>query len=207
MTRHYRTPQEEFWAGEFGTDYASRNVGDRLIASNRHLFSRIFSRTPAVESVLELGANIGLNLRAIRSLLPAAELDAVEINEAAAAELARWGEARVHHQSILEFEPLRQWDMALIKGVLIHIDPDQLPKAYDLLHAASRKFICICEYYNPTPVAVTYRGHGERLFKRDFAGEVLDRFPDLELMDYGFVYHRAPVFPLDDITWFLLAKK
>ena len=207
MTKEYLTPQEEFWAGEFGTDYATRNVGDRLIASNYHLFSRILERAQGVESVLELGANIGLNLRAIHSLLPSAELDAVEINEAAAGEMTRWGGAKVHLQSLLEFDARRKWDMTLVKGVLIHISPEQLARAYDLLHAASRRFICICEYYNPTPVAIPYRGHSERLFKRDFAGEMLDRFPDLDLVDYGFVYHRAPVFPMDDITWFLLRKK
>ena len=50
-------------------------------------------------------------------------------------------------------------------------------------------------------------GHREMLFKRDFAGEMLDRFPDLHLVDCGFVYHRATDFPMDDITWFLLRKQ
>jgi spore coat polysaccharide biosynthesis protein SpsF len=44
------------------------------------------------------------------------------------------------------------------------------------------------------------------LFKRDFAGDLLDRFPGLVLVDYGFVYHRDKAFPQDDMTWFLLEK-
>jgi len=44
------------------------------------------------------------------------------------------------------------------------------------------------------------------LFKRDFAGEMLDRYPALKLLDYGFVYRRDPLFPQDDMTWFLLEK-
>jgi spore coat polysaccharide biosynthesis protein SpsF len=44
------------------------------------------------------------------------------------------------------------------------------------------------------------------LFKRDFAGELLDRFSDLRLIDYGFVYRRDTHFPLDDISWFLFEK-
>jgi spore coat polysaccharide biosynthesis protein SpsF len=95
----------------------------------------------------------------------------------------------------------------LLKGVLIHIGPSELPRVYDLTHRASARFICIAEYYNPTPVTITYRGRGNRLFKRDFAGEMLERFPDLRLVDYGFAYRRDPVFPQDDITWFLLEKK
>jgi spore coat polysaccharide biosynthesis protein SpsF len=65
----------------------------------------------------------------------------------------------------------------------------------------------VCEYYNPTPVEVTYRGHEQALFKRDFAGEMLDAFPELTLVDYGFTYHRDPKFPLDDSTWFLMEKQ
>jgi hypothetical protein len=34
----------------------------------------------------------------------------------------------------------------------------------------------------------------------------LDRYPDLDLVDYGFVYHRDPLFPQDDMTWFLLQR-
>ena len=64
----------------------------------------------------------------------------------------------------------------------------------------------MCEYYNPAPVAVTYRGHTNRLFKRDFCGEIMTRFPDLRLADYGFAYRRDPSFPQDDITWFLMEK-
>ncbi len=60
----------------------------------------------------------------------------------------------------------------------------------------------VAEYYNPTPVAISYRGHNDRLFKRDFAGELLDLYPQLQLVDYGFVYRRDPSFPQDDLTWF-----
>ena len=70
----------------------------------------------------------------------------------------------------------------------------------------SKRYICIVEYYNPTPVSVSYRGHDDRLFKRDFAGEMMDKYNDLRLVNYGFVYHRDLNFPLDDLTWFLLEK-
>lgn len=56
-------------------------------------------------------------------------------------------------------------------------------------------------------MTIPYRGHEQRLFKRDFAGEMLDAYPDLRLVDYGFVYRRDPVFPADDLTWFLMEKK
>ena len=63
----------------------------------------------------------------------------------------------------------------------------------------------INEYFNPTPVSIPYRGHENKLFKRDFAGELIDSY-SLKLVDYGFVYSRDNLYPQDDMTWFLLEK-
>jgi pseudaminic acid biosynthesis-associated methylase len=204
----YRTEQEQFWAGDFGDEYMARNAGDSLLATDLGLFSKVLSHvTEPPLSLIEFGANVGMNLRALRGLLPACELHAIEINEKAAEQLRTFLPAdRVYHDSILEFKPHRTWDIALIKGVLIHINPDELPAVYDKLHAASARYIVVCEYYSPVPVEVAYRGHAGRLFKRDFAGEILDRFSDTRLVGYGFQYHRDPVHPADDVTWFVLEK-
>lgn len=202
----FKTAQEGFWAGEFGNEYSERNIGSGWVAANTALFSKILGRTRGVKSVVEFGANIGLNLRAIDNLIAQPEFAAVEINHSAADELRQWGKAEVIESSILDFSPVRTWDMALIKGVLIHINPEELPAVYAKLYAASSKYITVVEYYNPTPIALPYRGHEDRLFKRDFAGEIMDRFGDLELVDYGFCYHRDTNYPQDDVTWFLMEK-
>jgi len=39
-----------------------------------------------------------------------------------------------------------------------------------------------------------------------FCGEIMGRYPDLRLVDYGFAYRRGSSFPQADITWFLLEK-
>ncbi len=202
----YKTAQENFWSGEFGSDYARRNRGAALEAANLALFARLLRSARGVRSVIEFGANIGLNLKALARLLPEAELAGVEINPTVAAELSAWGGAAVFRQSFLDFVPERRWDLVLAKGVLIHVEPDSLPLVYAALHRSAGRYILLAEYYNPTPVAVAYRGHDNRLFKRDFAGDLLDRFPDLSLVDYGFAYHRDANFPQDDLNWFLLEK-
>ena len=203
----FKTEQESFWAGEFGNNYISRNVGSDVLASNLSLFSRILSRLQCLNSCIEFGAIVGMNLKAIKLLFPTVEQFAIEINPIAAKELkTNLKDDNVFESSILDFLPTRQWDLVLIKGVLIHINPDCLSDVYSKLYQASSRYICICEYYNPTPVEVSYRGHSGRLFKRDFCGEMLDKYPDLKLVDYGFVYQRDPQFPLDDVTWFLLEK-
>ncbi|MBC7949304.1 MAG: pseudaminic acid biosynthesis-associated methylase [Chitinophagaceae bacterium] len=202
----FKTEQETFWAGSFGNNYTLRNQGNKWIASNLALFSRILTRTIEIRSVIEFGANLGLNLRAIQQLLPEAELSAIEINPKAVEMLRNLANVKVYDKSILDFSPDYRSDLVLSKGVLIHINPDKLAQVYDLLYETSNRYICVAEYYNPTPVEISYRGHKGKLFKRDFAGDMLDRFDDLKLLDYGFVYHRDNNFADDDLTWFLLDK-
>ncbi|WP_020560572.1 pseudaminic acid biosynthesis-associated methylase [Thiofilum flexile] len=203
----YKTEQELFWATEFGDEYSSRNIGNGWIASNTALFSKILSRTTNVKSLIEFGSNIGLNLRSIKNLAPDTRLAAIEINSTAITELKKWAEVnKIYEGSILDVEITEKYDLAFIKGVLIHINPEHLRNVYEKLYQSSSKYICLIEYYNPSPVTINYRGHNDRLFKRDFAGEMLDIYPDLKLVDYGFVYRRDPNFPQDDATWFLLEK-
>lgn len=199
------TPQEKFWLGEFGDEYIGRNRSEILRAANLAFWADVLRRTPGAESFLEFGANIGLNLRAMAELVPGAKLTGVEINVEAAAILKDWGGAEVRVGPIREFVSDKRWDMVFTKGVLIHLHPDSLPETYDLLHKYSSRYILIAEYYNPSPMEVRYRGHCGKLFKRDFAGELLDRHPDLKLVDYRFVWRRDS-FPQDDITWFLMEK-
>lgn len=204
----HTTEQEAFWHGEFGNAYTDRNKGPDWVGANEAFFAKILGYSRDLRSVLELGPNIGLNLMALRRLLPAAKLSAVEINEKAAAELkAALPDVDLHRSSILEFEPRETWDFVFTKGVLIHINPDKLPVVYELMYRCSRRFVMLAEYYNPKPVEIDYRGHAGKLFKRDFAGEILDMFPDLSLRAYGFAWHRDPVSPQDDLTWFLLERK
>ena len=201
-----KTEQEKFWMGKFGDDYVERGDKSLALSGNVSLFSKIFSRAKSIESVIEFGANIGLNLMAIKQLLPNIDLSAIEINKKSVRELELLEGLKVYHQSIFDFVVDSQRDFVFTKGVLIHINPNKLSYVYDLLYKTSKNYICLAEYYNPKPVNVDYRGHKNKLFKRDFAGDMLDRFKDLELLDYGFVYHRDNNFPQSDFNWFLLQK-
>lgn len=203
----FKTEQEAFWAGDFGKQYISRNQGDALLASNLDFFSKALRSARGIKTCIEFGANVGVNLKALKLLHPHLEAHAIEINAEAAKQLREVIPAHhVYHTSILEINPARTWDLVLIKGVLIHIHPDELPQVYDKLAAASGRYLMVAEYYNPVPVAIPYRGHIDRLFKRDFAGEIMVQHPQFKLIDYGFVYRRDPNFPQDDVTWFLMEK-
>lgn len=204
----FKTEQESFWAGEFGTAYIDRNRGDKLLASNLDFFAKSLRGARNIQSCMEFGANIGMNLRALTLLHPELESHGIEINAEAASQLSSVISVdRVFRGSIFDYVPSRKFDLVLIKGVLIHINPAELSTVYDRLYKSTGKYLMVAEYYNPAPVAIPYRGHRDRLFKRDFAGELLDTYADLSLVDYGFAYRRDPNFPQDDITWFLMEKR
>lgn len=203
------TPQEAAWRGEFGNNYTDRNMGK--VPANRAFFRAAFSHAmPSTRSVLELGCGAGENLTAIRQLMPSAHIEGIEINAGAAA-IAKGHGHLVREASILDMGvPVLNavgdcFDLAFTKGVLIHIPPTELHRAYENLVQASRRWVLVAEYYNPEPVEVRYRGQAGMLWKRDFAGDLLAAYKELRLVDYGFVYRRDP-YPQDDLTWFLLEK-
>jgi len=202
--------QLKFWQGQFGDTYADRNVADAETLDQRTaMWTRLLAAmSPPPGSILEVGANVGLNLRALKALLPA-ELSAVEPNEKARAILAESGALpveRIHNASSTNL-PLDDGSVALAftSGVLIHIAPDDLLPSCREIHRVSSNYIACAEYFNPTPVEIEYRGHSGVLFKRDFGAFWLDNFADLELVDYGFLWKRAT--GLDDLTWWVFRKR
>ena len=204
----FKTEQETFWAGEFGDGYIDRNQGDALLASNLNFFSKSLNCAHGIQTCIEFGSNIGMNLKAMKLMFPKIDISAIEINTTAATQLRKIiPTEKIYNTSILDFQSCHTYDLVMIKGVLIHINPDYLPKVYDKLVASCSRYLMVAEYYNPTPVGVSYRGHNDRLFKRDFAGEIMNRHSQLHLIDYGFVYRRDPNFPQDDVSWFLMEKR
>ena len=129
-----------------------------------------------------------MNLKALKLLCPKARLKAVEINPDAARPLAELiGTHNVFEVSILDYAIKEQVDLTFTTTVLIHIKPEMLDRVYEKLYQASSCYVLVCEYYNTSPATISYRGYSGRLFKRDFAGEILDKYSDLRLIDYGFV--------------------
>lgn len=202
----FKTEQEQFWAGEFGNQYIERNSSDALHRSNIFFWRRVLQSIPKPTSIAELGCNIGMNLRALKEVDDSFALTGFEINALACAKAREFGVGQIENLTVIEPLPGdTRFDLTFTKGVLIHIEPDSLTAVYDNLVKLSDKYVLVAEYYNPNPVSVSYRGHDERLFKRDFAGELMHRH-DLKLIDYGFVYHRDSYAAQDDITWFLMSK-
>src|SRR6266576_192160 len=185
-----KTSQELFWAGEFGNAYLERN---NVAPEHWHpFFAQVLSRTYGVRTICELGANRGHNLSAIAGLSPNYELFGVDVNARAVAEMRNVPGVTATLSSAQDYEPGRTFDLVFTSGVLIHICPEDLPTIYKKLYILSNRYIMINEYFSPTPVTVEYRGTKDALFKRDFAGELIDtNGGKLAVVDYGFLWKRA----------------
>ena len=201
----FKTEQEKFWAGDFGLNYIDRNNSERLLNSKLAAWAKMLQSANGVTSIRELGCNIGLNLIALKRLKPELKLSGYEINEEACSQAQNSLAGDIKLGSILDKIKDDPVDLTFTYGVLIHINPDYLDCVYDNLVTGSKKYVLVSEYYNPSPTKISYRGHSDRLFKRDFAGDLIDKF-GLKLIDYGFVYKRDNWAPQDDFTWFLLEK-
>jgi len=198
------------WAGEFGAEYTARNLAsDEALRIRTAMWARIVEsfRGDPPKSILEVGCNLGVNLRTLPRLVDA-ELYAIEPNPQA--------REKVLAEQVLPPERLFAGfgdkipvadgavEMAFTSGVLIHVDPSNLAATMDEIHRVSSKYILCSEYFSPRAETVAYRGQDGLLFKNDFGGLYMDRFPDLQLVDYGFFWKR--VTQLDDATWWLFRK-
>ena len=195
---------EECWENTFGDEYHKRQgeVGD--VRANTALFSKILNITDGVDSVLEFGAGTGRNLEAISRSYPEIKTIGVEINEGAAKLIPA---DKVLRMNILDYDEDQHGtaDLVFTKGVAIHVSPEQINRLYGALYNTAKKYILMAEYYSPTRVEIEYQGEMGRLWKANFYEEMVERYPALELVDYGFV---GPwdEYPQDSINWWLWKK-
>lgn len=202
--------QIDRWRGAFGDDYVDRNKPTaELVDIMERVFRRVLEKpSPQPASILEVGCNIGINLRALKRVTKA-ELLAAEPNAKARAHVIddnvldgdhlcdAWGSALPHGDASI--------DLVFTAGVLIHIPEPDLMATMREIYRVSRRYIACFEYFSRDPVTVRYRGHEDMLFKRDFGGLYLDMFPNLKVVDDGFFWRRST--GADDLTWCLLEKQ
>jgi pseudaminic acid biosynthesis-associated methylase len=204
------TTQLSHWQGQFGNDYTDRNLSTaETLQARKRLWSEILAlcapKIPA--SIVEIGSNIGVNLRALADLTPAT-LYALEPNDRARAQLVK--DSVVPPERAMEGTaaaiplPDAACDLAFTSGVLIHIHPDDLLAATTEIVRVARRYVVCIEYFADRAEEVTYRGQPGLLFKRDFGAFYLDHFADLVPLGCGFAWRRMT--GLDNLTWWLFRK-
>ena len=184
-----QTEQMEFWKGNFGDDYTIRNAGDwdelykkTWGITRTELNKEFLSGLGKDISILEVGCNRANQLLVLKDD-NYTNLWGIEINKKAI-ELARENKSLNLLEGSAQNLPFKDgfFDLVFTSGVLIHISPDDLPKAMDEIYRVAKKYIWCFEYFSEECQEIVYRGHKNRLWKNNFLKLFLERFPDLKLV-------------------------
>ena len=186
------TAQTKVWTGKFGRDYTERNrfaddeafnalyverYGQSRDAINQDWLSDI----PRDSRVLEVGANIGNQLRALRRI-GFRRLFGIELQRYCVEEAKRLNpEADIVEGSAFDI-PFKDgfFDLVFTNNVLIHIAPGDIGAVLEEIHRVSRRWIWGFEYYAPEFTVIPYRGREDLLWKADYAALFRERFPGLK---------------------------
>jgi pseudaminic acid biosynthesis-associated methylase len=193
---------EELWSGQFGNAYVDRNnrVGD----VRGPFWSEILQTFPT-RRALEVGCNLGANLRWVVDKLPPGETYGIDINQKAIQTLhAEFPGVNALVAPAREL-PFRDcwFDLVVTMGVLIHQPPEILPVVMSEIVRCARRWVLCGEYFADQPTEVPYRGETGALFKRDFGATYQQLFPGLVLRKKGFLSRSDG---WDDVTYWVFEK-
>lgn len=184
------TKQMLHWSGSFGAEYSERNA--MTLDQMEQLWVRNYGFTRSSVNqrflggldksirILEVGSNIGNQLLCLKrqgfSNLYGVELQysPITIAKASAPNLT------LAQASAFELPfGTDAFDLVFTSGLLIHIAPEDLSAVMDEIYRCTRRLIYGAEYYSKVYTSVEYRGHGALLWKGDFPGMFLAKFPTL----------------------------
>lgn len=158
---------ESMWSGEFGNAYVQRNA--QASVGRDAFFQMLFERIRP-ENVLEVGCNLGGNLRWIADHVAPRAVFGLDVNEQALTALrgslpsvnAVWGSARD-----LPFRD-QFFELVMTAGVLIHQPPESLDRVMSEMVRVSKRYVLAMEYFAENEEEVPYRGERGALFRRDY---------------------------------------
>jgi len=184
------TPQVSKWSEEFGAEYTIRNYLTLEEFEKKYVLTYGTSRTMMFEEfigdqkkdikILEVGCNIGLQLRCLENLgfenLWGVEPQKFALNQ------AKLQSQSIHYTDGDIFDiPYKNeyFDLILISGVFIHIHPDDLRRAIWEVLRCTKKHILIFEYYSDNIKEILYHGEKNLLWKTDYANLFKTYCPNL----------------------------
>ena len=188
-----KTPQEKFWATEFGDEYTERNLYNtpdlldefykKTFGISRSEMNFEFLNDIKIDKILEVGCNIGNQLNLLQDQ-GYKNLYGIDIQPYAVEKAKEFTKGiNIIAGSIFDI-PFKDnyFDLVYTAGVLIHISPNDIKKAMREIYRASKKYIWGYEYFNEEYKAIKYRDNPDRLWKGNFVKMYRELFPDLVLV-------------------------
>lgn len=196
----------EFWTGQDGDAYVDRNeLNSKVIGQRVGMWRRVFDYVVHPYSVLEVGASVGINIAALRQVLPpVVKLYGLEPNDLARTKLKAYHVAdMVLNGSADNIDFIdNEIDVVFTSGVLIHVEPTKLLASCQEMHRVASRYIVCAEYFSDQPQEIEYRG--SYIWKRDFGKFWLDNFEDLRPIGCGFEWRSLT--GIDNLTWWVFEK-
>ncbi len=193
---------ENLWSGAFGDAYAKRNRNAGL--RRAQFWTEFLSQFP-VQSVLEIGCNLGGNLRWLAASLQPNNIYGVDVNRHALQQLRETLpdiRAILAQARALPFGDGR-FELVFTMGVLIHQPEVTLPVVMAEAVRCSGRFILCGEYFADSTTEIAYRGQPGALFKRNYGALYQQMFPTLQLRAKGFLGREQG---WDDVTYWVFEK-
>jgi len=193
MENNNLTKQMKKWSGEFGREYTNRNPQN--IEEMDQLYLKEIGQTRETINqeligdldrdirILEVGCNVGAQLMILQKM-GFKNLCGIELQEYAV-ECAKERTSGIEIIQGSAFDipyETDSFEMVFTSGVLIHINPNDLPVVLSEIHRCTRRFIWGFEYYSEAVQEINYRGENELMWKGDYSQLFLDQFSDMSLL-------------------------
>ena len=186
------TGLEKLWANDFGKMYTDRNpmsaddedaVFVKTYGAPRNTLNTVFFREINRDArILEVGCNVGTQLMLLQEMgfkhLYGIDVQryAVEKSKSLASDL----DIVVGSARDIPFKD-DYFDLVMTSGLLIHINPKELPKVMGEIYRCSKRYIFGYEYYTDGGFeGITYHNREEVLWKGNYRGLYCEMFPALE---------------------------
>lgn len=192
LNNSVQSEQERSWSGKIGAAYTDRNT---LSAEGLDtVYSQNFGRTrtelnwqfvgslPRYLRILEVGCNIGMQLRHLRAM-GFYNLWGIELQQYALDRLCVSG-VEVCQGSVTALPyPDEDFELVYTSGLLIHIPPDDLPQAMSEILRCTKQWVWGFEYYSQTLREISHRSWKDMLWEGDYPRMFIEMLPSLEVKD------------------------
>lgn len=194
---------EQLWRGDYGDEWSDRSLG--MYGTRQPVWDAFMQRLQP-HRVLEVGCNVGGNLRWIAPHVPPGAVYGIDVNRHSLDLIHDFvPDANVLVASARDL-PFRDayFDLVFTVGVLIHHPDEALTAAIHELVRVSSRYVLAIEMYAEEATEIPHRGIQNAILKRDYGRIIQETAPGLALVDTGFLSVEDG---FDSLNWWLFEKR